>query len=353
MSTYKIIKEKLEASKAITLVTVLPGEKDALLSGRQLVLSEFEIIGGNLDEKTALGIIKLLKQDCFDNKVPANGIIEDQHSGLRYFLKHYEPNPRLIILGGGHVGSALCKLAAHFDYYTIIVDDRPSFAAPAVHPDAHQVICNSYEKALDSIIPSPNDYIVIVTRGHSYDKLCLEKSLQRDAAYIGMIGSKKRVSEQLRELAVSGFPPQKISEIHSPVGLKIGAVTEPEIALSIMAEITMVRRSKSQGENVQNDVLNALAKIEERGDKAVLATIIKAIGSTPRKTGAQMIIYPDGSIAGTLGGGCAEAELRQEALYHMDHGLNGLIKKELTADTAADQGMACGGVMEIYLEQVS
>lgn len=65
-----------------------------------------------------------------------------------------------------------------------------------------------------------------------------------------------------------------------------------------------------------------------------------------------MIVYPDGSIAGTLGGGCAEAEVRQESLYYLDHGLSGLIKKDLTADAAADQGMACGGIMEIYLEQV-
>lgn len=353
MSIYEIVKERLEASKAVTLITVLPGEKDALLTGRQLVLSDLKIIGGDLDEKTALGIIELLKQVYSDYKTPANGIIEDKVSGLKVFVKRYEPIPRLIILGGGHVGSALCKLAAHFDYFTIVVDDRPSFAAPAVHPDADQVICNNYEKALDAIIASPTDYIVIVTRGHSYDKLCLEKSLQRDVAYLGMIGSKKRVSEQLKELAESGFSVQKISEIHSPIGLKIGAVTEPEIALSIMAEITMVRRSKSQEENVQNDVLNALVKLAQSGGKAALATIVKAIGSTPRKAGAQMIVYPDGSIAGTLGGGCAEAEVRQESLYYIDHGLSGLIKKDLTAEAAADQGMACGGVMEIYLERIS
>ncbi len=351
MSIYKRIQKELQASKTAALVTVLPGT-DPLLSSKRIVLSESGIIDGDLDEKTARGMLELIKQASSDQNAPVNGVIEDQSKGLRYFIKRYEPFPRLIILGGGHVGSALCKLAANFDYYIIIVDDRPSFASPAVHPDADQVICDSYEEALDSITSSPSDYIVIVTRGHRYDKLCLIKSLQRETAYVGMIGSKKRVGEQLKELTREGFPVQKTSAVYSPIGLKIGALTEPEIALSIMAEITMVRRSKNKEEAVQADVLNALTKVEGSGDKAVLATIIKAVGSTPRKTGAQMLIYPDGSIIGTLGGGCAEAEVKQEALYCLDHGLSGLKKVELTADSAADQGMACGGIMEIFLEPV-
>ncbi|MCJ7806492.1 MAG: XdhC family protein, partial [Clostridia bacterium] len=236
------------------------------------------------------------------------------------------------------------------DYEIILLDDRPSFANQISHPHAHRLICEPFERALAQIEPSSSDYIVIVTRGHKHDRICLEKALGREAVYIGMIGSRRRVNAQLKDLTESGYSEEQLSRVYSPIGLSIGAVTEAEIALSILAEITRVRRSSSSDEAIQYEVLQTLVQLEESSEQAVLATIINTKGSTPRKTGTQMIIYPDGSLKGTIGGGCAEAEVRREALHCFDHGQTGQVRLKLTADAAADEGMACGGLVDIYLE---
>jgi len=205
-------------------------------------------------------------------------------------------------------------------------------------------------------IPAPtasvNDYIVIVTRGHRHDRLCLEKVLEREAAYIGMIGSRRRVRAQLQDMAEHGFKPEQLARVHTPIGLPIGAVTEAEIAVSIIAEIIQVRRRVSSDEAIQSNVLQELVRIEKNQERAVLATLIKTLGSTPRKAGSQVIFYPDGAVVGTIGGGCAEEETKKEALHCFDTNLAKKMRLELTADAAADEGMACGGIMEILLEPV-
>ena len=103
-------------------------------------------------------------------------------------------------------------------------------------------------------------------------------------------------------------------------------------------------------EAVQVEVLHELCRLEQNGEKAVLATIIATQGSTPRKTGSQMIVYPDGALKGTVGGGCSEAEVRREALLCLDREQTGRVRLKLTADAAAGEGMACGGIMDIYLD---
>jgi xanthine dehydrogenase accessory factor len=282
------------------------------------------------------------------------GAVElDNGISVTYFLQLFNPPPRLIILGGGHVGAALSRMAALLDYEIIVIDDRPSFVSREKHPGAHQLICSDFERALDSLPATLSDYMVIVTRGHRHDRLCLEKALGRPAAYFGMIGSRKRVRELLEELAVSGFSQENLARAHTPIGLDIGAVTEGEIALSILAEITAVRRGGGGQEPVQSAVLQELVSLEQPGNCAVLATIIRAYGSTPRKAGTTMLVYPDGQITGTVGGGCAEAEVRREALQMMQTSAPRIYTLDLTADAAAEEGMACGGRMKIFLEPLS
>jgi xanthine dehydrogenase accessory factor len=277
-------------------------------------------------------------------------LISDHHGRLQLFFHYLAPRPRLIILGGGHVGGALCRAAALLDYRIIIIDDRPAFAAEKSHPDAYQVICDRFENALDQLEPSAADYLVIVTRGHQHDRLCLEKSLDRQAAYIGMIGSRKRVEAQMQELQAKGYSSEQLARVHSPIGLSIGAVTEPEIAISILAEITAARRGLGKEETVQAELLTELERLEKAGDRHVLVTIVDTMGSTPRKTGSQMIVYPDGLLKGTIGGGCSEADARREALLQLAAGVPALFRQRLTADAAAEEGMACGGVMDLFIE---
>jgi len=350
MALYAEITEQIDAGRKVALATIVESFDRPGLIGGKLVVGEAGILYNNIGKDIYEKVEKAVQGQFKKGQSAAINLQYDNNKCCRLFVHIYNPSPRLIILGGGHVGQALCKMAALLDFESVIIDDRPSFANQAVHPEADHIICEPFEKGFDLAEPSPSDYIVIVTRGHQHDRLCLEKALSGNFAYLGMIGSKKRVKVQLKELAEAGYSKKQLESLHSPIGLPINAVTESEIALSILAEITRVRRGENKGEEVQEKVMRDLTSLEEKGDRAVLTTIIEARGSTPRKKGSQMIVYPDGKLTGTIGGGCAEADVRREALLCLDRGKSKLVRLDLDADAAAEQGMACGGKMEVFLE---
>lgn len=355
MAVYKKIRELLRSGRRTALVTVLRGGGDPSLAGKKMLVSEGSLLYSELPDEcseqvlaAAGSVLNSGQSSVLETDLPCGKSAEK----AELFIQVYNPSPRLVIFGGGHVGAALVRMAAQLDYEIVLVDDRPSFASERTHPAADRLICAPFDRALEQLDSTPADYLVIVTRGHQHDRMCLEKALQGDAAYIGMIGSRKRVKAQLDAMAAAGFPEERLNAVHSPIGLPIGAVTEAEIAVSILAEITRVRRQVSRGEVFRDEVLLELDRAEENNLRAVLATIIRTHGSAPRKTGSQMIIFPGGSTKGTVGGGCAEAEVRTEALNCFDSGHSALIRLNLTADAAADEGMACGGIMDIFLEML-
>ncbi len=350
MAIYNRVEKILTAGREVKLITVIGGIQDRAVVGRKIIMAGKETIYSGLDELTTARIEDLAASLSTAGQSTIGEVESADGERLELFIHAYAPPPRLIIMGGGHVGGAVCRLAAHLDYKTVLIDDRPAFVSPQKHPYASQLICKPFEQALDQLAPSPSDYLIIVTRGHRYDRLCLEKSLDREAAYIGMIGSKRRVKAQLEDLAGRGYHRELLERVYSPIGLPIGAVTEAEIAISILAEIIKVRRSKSSSEAVEKTILQELRRIEEKSTRAVLATIVRTRGSTPRKTGSQMIIFPDGSLKGTIGGGCAEAEVRRVALNCLDNDRVVLFKLEMTAEAAAEEGMACGGIMDVFIE---
>jgi len=350
MSLYQLIDSMLNAGEKTVLITIMNAADNKSLSGKKIVTSNSGIVYSEVNESLANVIEKEVRL-FLSKDVSFTVDVDTEHEGrLNLFLHIYNLPPRLIIFGGGHVGAALCQIASHLDFEITVIDDRPSFAAESVHPDADRLICDTFEGAFKEIKPKLSDYLVIVTRGHKHDRYCLEQALSVETAYVGMIGSRSRVKSQLKELAEAGYSNEQLSHIHSPIGLKIGAVTEAEIAISILAEIIQVRRGRSKDEFAQLEVLRALKTVEAEKRTAALATIVKTLGSTPRKTGSQMIIFPDGTIRGTIGGGCAEADVRREALTCLDRGTAEKYRFKLTADTAADEGMACGGTMDIYIE---
>lgn len=148
----------------------------------------------------------------------------------------------LLILGGGHIAVPLARMADILGYRYKIVDDRPEFADRERFPGAGEVICQNFEKALKDIDIGPNTSVVIVTRGHTHDRLCLKWALQKQALYIGMIGSRRKVKGVLDGLRDEGAVEESLKSVYSPVGLDIGAETPEEIALSIISEIVAVRR---------------------------------------------------------------------------------------------------------------
>lgn len=351
MRIYGQIMDILNRRKTVALITLIRHSADTRLIGEKIVITENEVFSSRLDEYTTQKIKVAAEAVIKSGKNALAKVNGENGDQLDLFVHLYTPPPRLIILGGGHVGGALCRMAALLDYEIILIDDRPSFSSITRHPLAHHTICDPFDRAIDHLMPSTCDYLVIVTRGHRHDRICLEKALAWQAAYIGMIGSRRRVRVQMKALEAKGYPREKLEWVHSPIGLSIGAATESEIALSILAEITQVRRSGgSAGEVVQKDVLHALTALEADNRKVLLATVVNTRGSTPGREGSQLLIYPDGSIKGSIGGGCAEAEVRREALLRLEQLQPGLMQLHLTEDAASEEGMACGGSMEIFLD---
>ena len=155
------------------------------------------------------------------------------------------------------------------------------------------------------------------------------------------------------QLAEKGVDREALERVHTPIGLKISAETPEEIAVSIMAEIIQIKNSRERGGGYSRELLAALTDPAKPG-KRVLATIISRKGSAPRGVGTKMLIREDGSTVDTIGGGCVESEIIQKALLMMRMAGPGfrICRVDMTLDAAEDEGMVCGGVVEVMLEMV-
>lgn len=164
---------------------------------------------------------------------------------IRVFVEPLLAKPRLFIFGGGHVGRALTRVADLLGFRVTVIDDRPEMARPENLPGAAEVICRPFPEAARQLEIGVADYVVIMTYGHGYDQHVLEAILQRDPRprYIGMIASKNKVREVFGLLEKKGISSDLLAQVHSPIGLKIGAQTPEEIAVSIAAELVAERRA--------------------------------------------------------------------------------------------------------------
>jgi xanthine dehydrogenase accessory factor len=163
------------------------------------------------------------------------------------FFDVVRPAPRLLLYGAGHVGERVANLAAEIGLETTVIDDREKFAARDRFPRAREVRCVDLAKdALGGLSPGPADFVVILTRCHALDEGVLEAALQTRARYIGLIGSRRKIALILRNIARRlGRDPREDLRLHAPIGLRLGDKTPGEIAISILAEILLL---KSNGE---------------------------------------------------------------------------------------------------------
>jgi xanthine dehydrogenase accessory factor len=154
------------------------------------------------------------------------------------------PAPTLVVCGCGHVGNALVPLAAAVGFRVVAVDDRPDYADPQRLPMADQVECADLAEFARTFPSGPSTYWVIVTRGHRNDGRVLAGLMGRSKAYVGMIGSRRKVRLIREGLLAEGHPSAEVESVRAPVGLDIGARTPEEIALSIAAQLVQVRRNR-------------------------------------------------------------------------------------------------------------
>lgn len=171
-------------------------------------------------------------------------LVDERHADAAYevLIEVIEAPARLVIVGGGHIARALCTIGALAGFSVTVIDDRPEYAYPERFPEADRVICGDFEETLKALESDSNTYFVMVTRGHKQDELSLRVVLGKPWAYAGMIGSKRRTGAVLQHLEEEGFPRALLDRVNTPIGLDIGAETPEEIAVSIVAELIMVRR---------------------------------------------------------------------------------------------------------------
>lgn len=226
------------------MLHVFLGDKrigNAILSGGQVVS------GGDLSLELCKGI-----QSYIDNRLT-------DLSGLRVFefsLEYeelvvgvigemLEPPPQLLVFGAGHVGQAVAIIGALVGYDVTVVDDRAEFLTRERLPNKTiNLVEGKYDRVKSDIRITKNTAVVIVTRGHQYDEICLEQVLEAEPRYVGMIGSRRRVFNIFKRLERSGVSKSILQSVHAPIGLKISAVSPQEIAVAILAEIISVMNKR-------------------------------------------------------------------------------------------------------------
>lgn len=167
---------------------------------------------------------------------------EPSPGGGRLFLETVQILPTVILFGGGHVSAAVARVAKAAGFRVTVVDDRPTFADRGRHPDADETRVLSMEEAVAAFPVDRNTYLVAVTRGHQHDEIVIRQALRTPAGYVGMIGSRRKVSLMLKKLEAEGFARKDLSRLHAPIGLDIGGDSPGEIAVSIVAELIAVYR---------------------------------------------------------------------------------------------------------------
>jgi xanthine dehydrogenase accessory factor len=320
---YQELRQALADRKEFVLATVVEaGEELRGWMGQKLFLINDCVHGDLVNSPLGPAVADLARQTLRQQGAQLQEIVTEAGT-VGIFAEPFHPAARLLVLGGGHIARPLVAIAALLDYQITVIDDRPEFAGRIRFPQAQTVICDDFVQALQKEQIDTGTSVVIVTRGHRHDLDCLKQVLQRTPGpeYVGMIGSRHRVKMVRDFLIDEGFPANLVDRVHMPIGLTIGAETPEEIAVSIAAQLVEARRGQSAPLVSTSEQWNQLAEILDcidRGRSLVAATVIRTVGSTPRKAGAKMLVLPDGSLLGTVGGGCFEAAVRSEALMLFD-----------------------------------
>lgn len=243
--------EVMERGERAALATVLKSDLPETRPGSKLLVREDGGVPGGLAGSPFRDVLveecrTLLRQGGENRVVRCRPVGEGQPEGaLELFLEVVRRRPRAIVVGAGHVGVHVCRIAAAAGFDVTVVDDRADFASPERFPEAERVLLGGLAETLAGLNVDGDSYVVLVTRGHREDEIALRQVVASPAAYVGMIGSRSRVRTVRERLIRDGFPREAVDRVYAPIGLDIGAETPEEIALSIVAEMARVRRGGS------------------------------------------------------------------------------------------------------------
>lgn len=242
--------EKNFGSGALCTVTKSEGSTPRHVGSKMLVYPDGKFIGtvggGDLEHRVldeawmaiSEGQSRLLHYNMADPSRGDPGVCGGQ---VEVFVEPILPPPMLVVIGAGHVGKAVVHLAKWLGYRVAVNDDRAEFCTPDATPGADAYYPVTMDKLPEHIKIDKRTILILTTRGSSVDAAGMAPLLNSSAGYIGVIGSRRRWATTVKALKEKGIPEEKIARVHSPIGLELKAETPEEIAVSIMAEILMIR----------------------------------------------------------------------------------------------------------------
>jgi len=257
------IAELQEAGKNMALATVVrtSGSVPRHEGTRMVIFPDGQIEGtvggGDLESRVIQAALEILDGSAsktlhYEFRDIEQGDVGVCGGEMEVFVEAVRPSPTVIVVGGGHVGSSVAHLANWLGFHVVVTDDRPDFVNPEAVPDADEHILTPLAELPDKINITSETYIMLTTRGIPIDVDGLPPLLDSEAGFIGVIGSKRRWDTSAKQLAEQGVSQEKIDRVVSPMGLELNAETPEEIAVSMLAEIIMLRRGGS-GEHMAHD----------------------------------------------------------------------------------------------------
>ena len=236
------VNELIQKGKTFCLATVISSDRADIAAGQKAIVLDNESLEGELgDGQLGLAVKALARQTIDGNK---RGLVEII-PGVHVFFDLISPELKLIVCGAGHIAIPLSRFARDVGFRVTVLDDRDDFAHPSRFPGC-DVIGADFAVTLGDLNLNHSTFVVVITRGHEHDADCLMEILKKETAYIGLIGSRRRVRFVLEMLQKQGIAKERLQEVFTPIGTPIGAETPEEIALSIIAELVCVRRKGSQ-----------------------------------------------------------------------------------------------------------
>ena len=253
---FPAVTRALERGEPAALVTIVSarGSTPQRVGAKMLVFADGRTVGtigggcyendafGKAREALDAGRPRLVHYDLSDDIAEESGLICGGQMDV--YIEPIEPAPPLYIVGAGHVAFHLARLAHEVGFRIHVIDDREKFSNRQRFPLADEVVVDSIPDWLSRAELSPLAYAVIVTRGHSHDLDALRSLVTRDLRYLGLIGSRAKIARIYEALTAESIPADRLTRVHAPIGLDIGAITPQEIAVSIVAELIGIRHGR-------------------------------------------------------------------------------------------------------------
>lgn len=235
------VNKLMKKGEPFCLATIITSKKPNIAVGEKLIIYGDGSMEGDLADEQINSRIQNLALAVLNEKKRRTIEVED---GVRVFFDILSSEDRLVICGAGHIAVPLAHFAREVGFKVTVLDDRADFANSFRFPDC-DIITEEFSIALRDFPMNSSAYAVVITRGHEHDADCLMEILKKDTAYIGLIGSRRRVRFVLEMLENKGISKERLQEVFTPIGTPIGGESPGEIALSIAAELVCVRRKGS------------------------------------------------------------------------------------------------------------